>query len=207
MNRTIKLLMVSDIFLLTGFGLISPILAIFIKDDIAGGTIFAAGLASTVFIIVKSVIQLPFSKYVDSHDDKVKWLIAGTFIVSTVPFIYIFADHINMVYAAQIINGIGSGLAVPTWLGLWSANLDRKHESFEWSLYSTLTGLGIAATGVIGAAIAEFIGFAYTFGLVGVMSLVGCFILFGLEMKKEKLEKVKMYHYHKKRKLLFTKHH
>ena len=45
MNRTIKLLMISDIFVITGFGLIDPILAIFIKENLTGGTIFAAGFA------------------------------------------------------------------------------------------------------------------------------------------------------------------
>lgn len=94
MNRTIKLLMISDIFVLTGFGLISPILAIFIKDNLIGGTIFAAGLASTLFLITKSVIQLPFSRYVDKHDDTKRWLILGTLFISIVPFIYIFSNHI-----------------------------------------------------------------------------------------------------------------
>ena len=54
MNRTIKLLMFSDIFVLTGFGLIEPILAIFIKENLVGGTIFAAGLASMIFLVTKS---------------------------------------------------------------------------------------------------------------------------------------------------------
>jgi DHA1 family quinolone resistance protein-like MFS transporter len=197
MNRTIKLLTISDIFVLTGFGLIAPILAIFIKDNLIGGTIFAAGIASTLFLVTKCAVQLPFSRYVDRHEDKVKWLVVGTLIISAVPFIYIFAKHIYMIYFAEILYGFGSGLAYPTWLGLWSTNLDKKQESFEWSLYSTLTGLGTAATAAIGAAIAEFIGFTYTFIIVGIMSLLGCFILFGLERKKEKLEKVR-YRYHKK---------
>lgn len=201
-NRTIKLLMISDIFVLTGLGLIEPILAIFIKENLIGGTIFKAGIASTIFIVTKSMVQLPFSKYVDSHRDKIRWLIVGTFLISTVPFIYIFAKHINLIFLAQIIYGLGSGLAYPTWLGLWSTHLDRKHESFEWSLYSTLTGLGTALTAAIGAAIAQFIGFAYTFILVGIMSLIGCFILFGLEMKGRKLKKIEISHYHKKRKLI-----
>lgn len=207
MNRTIKLLMFSDIFVITGFGLIEPILAIFIKDDLAGGTIFTVGLASTLFLITKSIVQLPFSRYVDNHDDKVKWLIIGTFLIAIVPFIYIFSSHINLIYIAQIIHGIGSGLAYPTWLGLWSTHLDRKHESFEWSLYSTLTGLGTAVTASIGAAIAEFVGFAYTFALVGLMSLTGCFILIGLESKKQKLLKINPYHYHKRRKLVHRRYH
>ena len=114
MNNTIKLLMISDIFVITGFGLIEPILAIFIRENIVGGTIFAAGVASTLFLITKSIVQLPFSRYVDSHKDKMRWLIIGTLLISLVPFIYIFVNHIKYVYLAQILYGIGSGLAYPT---------------------------------------------------------------------------------------------
>lgn len=201
MNRTIKLLMISDIFLMTGFGLIDPILAIFIKENLVGGTIFAAGLASTLFLITKCAVQLPFSKYVDNHKDKVKWLIIGTFLIAIVPFIYIFAKDVTFIYLAQVLHGFGSGLVYPTWLGLWSTHLDKKHESFEWSLYSTLTGLGIAFTAIIGATIAEFVGFVYTFAFVGVMSLISCFILFGLERKNKILPKIGIGHYHKRSKL------
>lgn len=181
MNRTIKLLMLADIFFLTGFGLISPILAIYIKDNLAGGTIFTAGLASALFLVTKSAIQLPFSKHVDKSNDKVRLLVIGTLVTSAVPFIYIFADNIIYVYAAEIVAGIGTGFSFPTWLGIWSTNLDKGHESYEWSLYSTLTGVGTAATAAIGAAIAEFIGFRYTFLFVGAMALASCFILFQLE--------------------------
>ncbi len=207
MNRTIKLLMISDIFFMTGAGFIEPIIAIFLKENLQGGTIFAVGIASTIFLITKSIVQLPFSRYVDSHDDKIKWLLMGTFLLLTVPLMYIFSSHIYHIYFIQLVHGIGSGLAYPTWLGLWSTNLDKKHESYEWSIYSTLTGLGIAITAVIGAAIADFIGFRPTFIFVFIMYLVGFLILFGLERKKQKLEMVKNLHYHKKRKLIHTKHH
>jgi len=206
MNRTIKLLMISDIFVITGFGLIDPILAIFIKENLTGGTIFAAGFASTLFLITKSIVQLPFSRYVDSHKDKIKWLIIGTLLISIVPFIYIFVNHINYIYMAQVLYGIGSGLAYPTWLGLWSTHLDKKHESFEWSLYSTSVGIGTALTASIGAAISQFIGFEYTFALVGLISLIGCFILFNLERREHQMNNIILYHYHKKRKLIHKKH-
>jgi DHA1 family quinolone resistance protein-like MFS transporter len=184
MNRTIKLLMLSDVFGATAFGLIGPILAIFIKDNLTGGTIFAAGFASMLFLLTKSLVQLPFSRHVDKSSDKVKWLIAGTAIISVVPFVYIFATDVAHIYLAEILLGIGHGLAFPTWLGLWSINLDKGHESFEWSLYSTLTGVGAAITAAIGAAIAQFAGFTYTFVLVGITSIAGCGILLWLEAEK-----------------------
>lgn len=204
MNRIVKLLMISDICVITGFGFMDPILAIFINDKLVGGTIFAAGMAITAFILTKCIVQLPFSRYVDSHDDKVKWLIIGTFMIALVPFIYLFADHVNYIYFAQILHGAGSGLAYPTWLGIWSTNLDKNHESFEWSLYSTMTGLGTATTAAIGAAIAEFMGFSYTFILVGIMAMIGCLVLFKLETETNayKIEKLNHHKYHQKRKLL-----
>ncbi len=189
MNRVIKFLMISDILVLTSFGLVEPILAIFFKEDLIGGSILMAGLAGTIFLLVKSVVQLPFSKYVDSHSysKRLKWLIIGTFLVSIVPFIYIFSKHIYWIFFAQVIHGFGSGLAYPTWLGLWSTHLDRKKESFEWSLYSTMTGLGTAVTAAIGAILAEFVGFNFTFFFVGVLSFIGCVILFEIDRRKNKL--------------------
>ncbi len=187
MNRIIKLLILADIFVLTGFGLVEPILAIFIKDNLADGTIFAAGIASTLFLLTKSLVQLPFSKYVDKYKNNERWIVLGTFLIAIVPFIYIFATKIIYIYLAQILFGLGSGLAYPAWLGLWTLNLDKNHESYQWSLYSTLTSLGTACSGAVGAAIAEFLGFQYTFIVVGALSLIGCLILLGLQEQEKKI--------------------
>ncbi len=181
MNRTMKLLMLSDIFVLTGFGLIQPILAIFINGDVAGGTVLTAGLASTIFLVIKSLVQLPFGRYIDSHTRKTRWLIIGTMLMASVPALYLSADSIYQVYMAEAIYGLGSGLAYPTWLGLWSTNLDKGRESFQWSIYSTSTGLGTAATGTLGAAIASLLGFRATFIFAGIMCLLGCLTLLILE--------------------------
>jgi MFS family permease len=189
MNRTMKLLMLSDIFVLTGFGLIQPILAIFINQGVAGGTVLTAGLASTIFLLTKSMVQLPFGKYIDDHGKKKRWLILGTLLMASVPILYVTADSIYKVYLAELIYGLGSGLAYPTWLGLWSRNLDQGRESFQWSVYSTSTGIGTAATGTIGAVTASIAGFTTTFLLAGLLCLLGCVTLFVLENRSA--EKVK----------------
>ena len=190
MNRTVKLLMISDIFVISGFGLITPIMAVFINDKIIGGTVFTAGIASAVFMVTKGIIQLPFSSYVDSHNDKdgLKWLITGTILIACVPFLYIFSKTIFHIYFAEFIFGVGSGLAYPTWLGVWSRNLDGQKESFQWSLYSTFVAIGMAISAALGAGIAEFLGFKFTFVFVGLMTMIGCAIVFYLRktMKKKR---------------------
>jgi hypothetical protein len=89
MNRILKILMVSVTLGSTGFGLVQPVLAIFIKDNLVGGTILAAGVASMMFLVTKSAVQLPFSRYVDNQQNRVKWLLAGTVLVTIVPFVYV----------------------------------------------------------------------------------------------------------------------
>ncbi len=183
LNRTMKLLMLSDIFVLTGFGLIQPVLAIFINGGVTGGTVLTAGLASTIFLVTKSLVQLPFGWYIDKRTRKARWLMIGTMLMASVPILYISADSIYQIYLAEAIYGLGSGLAYPTWLGLWSANLDKGRESFQWSVYSTSTGLGTAATGTLGAAIASVLGFQAAFLSAGLMCVLGCFTLLILEKR------------------------
>ncbi|MEX0649959.1 MAG: MFS transporter [Candidatus Andersenbacteria bacterium] len=187
MNVVIMLLLLADIFVVTGFGLIEPILAIFISTNLTDGTIVAAGIASTLFLLTKSIIQLPFSRHVDARGDvsDMRWLLLGTLIITAVPIIYIFSTTVTHMYIAQILFGVGSGLAYPAWLGLWSTHLDKKRESFQWSLYSTLTGIGTAIAAAAGGFVAQYIGFRWTFLLVGLFAFTGCIILFVLLYKQQ----------------------
>ena len=74
-------------------------------------------------------------------------------------------------------------MAYPSWIGIWSRNSAVKRKSFDWSVYSTATGIGTAIAALMGATIAELFGFVYTFTLVGILALVGCFVLLYLELK------------------------
>lgn len=185
MNHTIKLLIFSDIFVLTGFGLIDPILAIFIKDSLIGGSLIAAGTASTLFLVVKSLLQMPLARHADKYEHRLFFLILGTALLVFVPLFYAFSTHIYHIYLAQIVHGIGAALAYPTWMGLFSSNLDKKRESFEWAFYETCVGLGTAFAAFFGAQLASSIGFKNVFFIVGILSIIGMVILFGLERGKK----------------------
>lgn len=186
MNRTIKLLIISDIFVLTGFGLVDPILSIFIKDSLIGGSLVAAGMASTLFFVVKSILQVPLARYADKHEQRHFFLILGTVLLAVIPFIYAFSTHIYQVYLAQIIHGIGSSFAYPTWMGLFSSNLDKRRESSEWALYETCVGIGTALAAYFGAKLASLIGFKNLFFIVGFFLILGMIILFGLSNEEKK---------------------
>lgn len=206
MNRTIRILMTSDFVILTGLGLVEPILSVFIKENITGATLVTAGLASTIYFVSKSLVQLPFSRYTDAHDHKNVILFLGTLFIAATPFLYFFAHSVNAIYISQLVYGIGYGIAYPCWLSIWSTHLDNHHEGFEWSMYSTLTGLGAALSAAIGASLAQSIGFRLTFLLVGGVCTIGSLILLGLNNEAKHSKRLVYIHYHHHRKA-HTSHH
>lgn len=189
-NLIILVLMISDAIIFTGFGLIEPVFAIFINQDIVGGSLLSAGFASTIFLATKSILQLPFSKYVDKndHDAKnphshlsVKFLWIGVSLITVTPFLYFFCRTVNQIYLAQFVYGIGAALAFPTWLKLWETHIDKDKESFEWTLYSTLVSLTGAVAATVGAAFTQYLGFRITFLFVGVICFIGSVVLIFLQ--------------------------
>ncbi len=118
MNRTLKLLIFSDIFVLTGFALISPILAIFIKENLVGGTIAAVGIAAAITTGLRCLLQLVFA-HVAKPKHRYLMAIIGTFFIAIVPFIYFFSTNVIHIYIAAFVHGFGAGLANPAWFSLF----------------------------------------------------------------------------------------
>ena len=188
-HKKLAMLIMSDIFILSGFGLLGPIFAIFITENLKGG-IVAAGLATTIFLVVKSAVQLPLSDYfIDKHDHKTAFLLIGTLLIIAVPFIYFTAKSVTTIYIAQGVYGLGAALAYPAWFSLFTLYTDKKHRGFEYSLYTTALGVTGALAAFSGAKFADILGFRYLFFLVGLIALIGFIflvILYRLEMRNAK---------------------
>ncbi len=201
MNRTLKLLVFSDIFVLTGFGLIAPIMAIFIKENLIGGSIAAAGIAIAITTFIRCVLQLVFAN-VAKPKHRYPMVILGTFFIAAVPFIYIFSTNVNHIFIAAAVQGFGAGLANPAWFSLFAANLNKKARGWEWSIYSSSVGIGTALAAFVGSQLVTKIGFTPVFAAVGILALIGCCVLIGLtkaEIKDHNIKtvsaKVKLHNY------------
>jgi len=192
MNKKLLLLILSDVLILSSFGLIAPIFALFITENLSGGSIVAAGLATTVFLVVKSVVQLPLSKYfVDKEKHKTRSLLLGTLLIIAVPFIYIFAKDVKLIFMAQAIYGFGAALAYPAWFSLFTSYIDKKHKGFEYTLWSTGVGIGAALAAFFGAKIAEVLGFKTLFFVVGIIAFLGFLLLIVLDRVETSKKKIK----------------
>lgn len=182
-NKVIEYLTFSDIMVLSGWGLVSPILAVFFTEQVKGGTVALAGLASTVYFLTKSIVQIPVARFIDSKrgewDDY--WvMVFGGLVISISAFLYIFVQYPWQVIAVQIVYGLGGALAYPAWLAIFTRHVDAHKEGFEWSFYYTATDLGSALTAGLGGFLAAAYGYNLVFVIVGLTSLLGTAFLAGI---------------------------
>jgi len=161
-NAVVQFLTYSDILMMSGWGLVLPIISIFFSDQIAGGDVKFAGLASTVYFIVKSVVQIPVARMVDKHrgeKDDFWVMVAGSMLISLSAFLYMFATTKADVYGIQVLYGIGGALSYSTWLAIFTRHMDKNREGLEWSLYYTSVDVGSALTAGLGGLLAASFGY------------------------------------------------
>ncbi len=179
-NKIVKVLMLSDFILISAFGFIAPIFAIFMTDKIQGATIETVGYASALYWVAAILIRLPIARYIDktkSEKDDFYFMIFGSLLVSVVPFLYIISTKISHIYWIQALYGIGYSLRIPGWYGMFTRHIDKGHESYEWSFDSIVSGLGSGISAALGGIIAVKLGFNVLFMLIGGLSVLGSAVL------------------------------
>ena len=175
-NPVVRLFIVSDFFMLGGIGLLTPIFALFITDFIPSATIETVGIATAIYLITRSVGQMPVGILIDKwrgqRDDMII-LLTSTFGFSLVFLSYIFIDSIAQLYFVQFCFGLLSAASFPTWLAIFTRSIDKGREGFEWSAYQTIADLGTAITATVGSLVAATYGFTVLFCLMAVFALTG----------------------------------
>jgi len=69
-NSVIRILTISHVLIISGFGLVAPIFAVFINNTIKGGTLEVIGIASAIYLLAKSLGQIPSATIIDKIKGK-----------------------------------------------------------------------------------------------------------------------------------------
>lgn len=192
-NKVVKTLIFYDLLLLFGWGLVVPILAIFIMESIQGGNTQVAGLAIGIYWLGKSLLQVPIANYLDKNHgekDDYYFLIFGTLLASLAPFGFIFASLPWHIYFLQVIHALGMASAIPAWAGIFTRHIDKGKEAQSWALDSSALGIGVGTAGIIGGTVANLFGFVPLFIGVGTFGIISALLL--LPLKNELLPKGKI---------------
>lgn len=187
LNYVVTTLILSDLFLFFALGLLSPIFAIFILDDVPGSTLATIGTASALYWVARVTSVLPISKLLDrlkGEKDEFYAVVIGTYALALIPLLYIFVTDVRHIYMIEFVKGIAGALAVPAWRILFTKFVDRKMVGLGWSLEDVGVGLATASSAYVGAVFAENFGFKVLFILVSGIGVVAATFLTRLYNEK-----------------------
>ena len=179
-NKVIKILITSDFFLQSGWGMIGPIFAIFLTKQIEGGSVAAVGFIAATYWLTKSIFQ-PFIAYAldvkKGERDDFEFLVWGMYIANLIPIGYFFAKEIWQIFVLEIIRALAMACVVPSWSAIFTRHVDKGWEALSWSIESTGIGFAAAFAGALGGILATLFGFKIVFILVSFFGLISSSLL------------------------------
>jgi MFS family permease len=183
-NKIIKILIASDFFLNLGWGLLSPVFALFILEKITinnpAKAAEVAGFSALFYWISKSLIEIPIGRFLDKtvgEKDDFWFMVTGTFITAITPIGFLFSTAPWHIYFFQIIHAVGMAMTLPSWLAIFTRHIDKGKEAFEWSMETTSIGAGAGIAGGVGGIIASFLGFNILFIFVSTLNIISAILL------------------------------
>jgi MFS family permease len=179
LNKVIKILIFSDLALLTGFGFVTPVFAIFLTDNIRGGTVEVAGFAAAIYWVINSLVMIPFGRFLDKNPgekDDLWFVVIGNFLAVLAVVGYIFSRLPWHIYLCQGIYGLGMAMNIPGYTAIFSRHIEKGKEALPWSVRGALTGIGSGVAGALGGVIAYNFGFNNLFIGVIIFLILSAFL-------------------------------
>src|SRR3989344_5273167 len=181
-NPIVRMLVISDFFILAGIGFIGPILPVFIVTQLPGGDVRTAGFASAIYMAMW-VLQIPIGRFIDrtkSERDDYMFLVAGAFITAVALFLFTLAKTPAHIYLIQALAGLGRAIDLPAWYSIFTKKVDKKREGYEWGIENVSAALAVGFVSAVSGLIAKAYGFNTIFILAGTVSFIGALVLFFL---------------------------
>lgn len=179
-GTTIKFLILSDVVFISAKGLLGPVFALFISGYIIGANAAVVGVAATVYLLSKSLLQIPFAHIMDrikGERDDFYMMFIGTLVSALIPLAYLFIHTPVELYLVEFLLGVGAAMSFPSFMAIFTRHIGKEREGVEWGIYFTLADLGSALAAAVGGVLAVTIGFPVLIIGLTIVGIVGAFLL------------------------------
>ncbi len=179
-NPVIRFLILGDVIYYAGIGLLTPIFAVFIIDSVPGGSVEVAGIAIAIYLVTKSVMQLPAAYIIDKicgDKDDFWFMFVSLFVAAIVPLSYLFVSTPFELYIAQFVLGLALAFNFPSFMALFTKYIPDSKEATTWSIYYALFDLLSAGAAAIGGIMAVIFGFGPLIIAVSSIGVIGALLL------------------------------
>ena len=176
-SRGFVVLWVAMLMAMAGIGMVSPLLPIFVRDDLGGPEIAVALSFSGV-----AVMQLVLSPFVGRLGDRfgVKWfMVGGFFIYGVVGLGYLMVGRWEEVVALRIFSGIGIAVIFPLSMAYVGRLAPPGREGQMMGAFSVAQILGFGVGPLMGGIVRDSFGADVAFTAMAVMLVsTGVLVMF-----------------------------
>jgi len=180
-NGVIKRFILADLMLWAGWGLIAPIFAVFVLNQVQGATVVTLGIVAALYWILKSIIQIPVAFAIDrttSERDDYLMLVISLILGGFTAFSFILVRELWQLYLVESLHAISFALYIPAWSGMFARHLDSRHRALEYALDSAAVGIAMGVTGLVGGVLVNSLGFSAVFLIASVLCFISAIIIF-----------------------------
>ncbi len=180
-NRVIQVLLLFLFVSSVANGLFAPFFAVFVVKAILGATIKTVGFSIAIGAVVKSVLQVPLARRIDTkpgEKDDFYVMLVGSVTGILFPAGLVFTSSVSQLYLLSLLGGVSSACLMAAYYSMFSNHVDRNARGFEWSLFSAFgLTLSVAFGGAIGGVFADAFGFANTFIISAILNFIATLLL------------------------------
>lgn len=177
-NKPIRILLVTNGFILIAGAMLGPIYALFVEE--IGGDLLDASYAFGVFALVAGLTTLISGKYADKLKENELIVVLGYGIMGMGFLGYTLVNSIWTLLVIQVIIGLGEAIYAPAFDSIYSKHLDGHKSGREWGAWEAINYFTTAFGAVVGGLLVTFFGFNVIFVAMGLFCFASAIYIFRL---------------------------
>lgn len=180
-NRPLRILLITNGFILIANAMLGPIYAIFVER--IGGNLLDASMTVAIFALAAGIASLVSGRYSDKVKENELIVVWGYTLIGCGYLLYMFVDSVLFLFLVMAILGIGEAIYSPAFDSLYTKHIDHHKAGLEWGAWETMNyfiyGLGAAFGGIL----VSFFGFGLLFFIMMILSFGSALYIYWLPRK------------------------
>lgn len=153
----------------------ATIFALYLTQNIHGGTATHVGIIYAVYRIVRGLVSLPIGKFFDRHKgyfDEVWALALSGLLVGGVYVYLFFAEYLWEIYIAMAIVGVGHALNIGSWTVLFYSSIAKSKQGEVVGVYQTIMQVVYALSSALAGFAGDTFGFEWIMLVAGIITIL-----------------------------------
>lgn len=168
LNKSLKILIVTNSIFIFTIGLFMPFYAVFIQK--IGGNIAFAGLSWGLFLIVSGVLTFWMAD-MQIHVKEQELILALSYFLRGIVFAsYAFMGSMQQLIITQILWGVAAAIGAPVFDGTYAKHTSHKNSILQWGSWEGIASISAGIAALLGGVLIQSFGFVSVFISMSIIS-------------------------------------